>query len=89
MPKNLDLKVSIDLSSPLFRSVLTNELCRNKMPRQLLIVYLSIYMHFQVQLMMNRLVILLAVAVVMAMCSAPSEGNKNFFIIFFLSTNNS
>ena len=33
--------------------------------------------------MMNRLVILLAVAVVMAMCSAPSEGKKNFFIFFF------
>ena len=33
--------------------------------------------------MMNRMVILLAVAVVMAMCSVPSEGNKNFFIFFF------
>ena len=56
------------------------------MPRQLLIVYLPIYIHFQPQLMMNRLVILLACAVVTAMCFVPSEGNKNFFIIFLIHT---
>ena len=53
------------------------------MPRQLLIVYLPIYMYFQPQLMMNRLMILLVVAVAMVMCSVSCEGKKNFFIVFF------
>ena len=55
------------------------------MPRQLLIVYLPIYMYFQPQLMMNRLVILLVVAVAMAMYSVPCEGKKNFFICIFFN----
>ena len=56
------------------------------MPWELLIVYLPIYIHFQLQfIMMNRLVILLVVAVAMAMYSVPCEGNKNFFICIFLN----
>ena len=57
------------------------------MPRQLLIVYplLPIYIHFQPQLKMNRLVILLVVAVAMAMCSVSCEGNKNFFVCIFFN----
>ena len=42
-------------------------------------------MYFQLQLMMNRLVILFVVAVAVVMCSVPSEGRiKYLFLSNFL-----
>ena len=51
-----------------------------------MLILISIYLSnfFQLQLMMNRLVILLVVAVAITMCSVPSEGKIKFPFLYLL-----